>query len=196
VATDGNNEMSTVLFVCTGNICRSPTAAALLAARLASTETGISVDSAGTVELKAPAPPEVIVAGQEVGIDLGDHRGRLITPDDVKDATLILAMARRHVREVVTIDPRAWPRTFTLREIVRRGRSMGPRGASQPLVDWLVFVHHGRRMVDLHGKSKQDDIHDPLGGSLRDYRDSAETISDLVTELADLAWPVRLDSDQ
>jgi protein-tyrosine phosphatase len=183
--------MSTVLFVCTGNICRSPTAAAILASRLASSDPAISVDSVGTADLKAPAPSEVIVAGREVGIDLADHRGRLITPADVEDATLILGMARRHVREVVTIDPGAWPRTFTLREIVRRGQSMGPRGDHQPLVDWLVFVHHGRRMVDLHGKSKQDDIADPLGGSLRDYRGTAESISALVTELADLAWPVR-----
>jgi protein-tyrosine phosphatase len=196
VATDGNNEMSTVLFVCTGNICRSPTAAALLASRSASTHTAISVDSAGTADLKAPAPPEVIVAGQEVGIDLADHRGRLITPEDVNDAALILGMARRHVREVATIGPGAWPRTFTLREIVRRGQSMGPRNEHQTLEDWLVFVHHGRRMVDLHGKSRQDDIADPLGGSLRDYRRAAETISVLVTELADLAWPVRPDSDQ
>ncbi|HEX3461777.1 MAG TPA: hypothetical protein VHT49_12800 [Acidimicrobiales bacterium] len=188
--------MSTVLFVCTGNICRSPTAAALLASRLASTQPAISVDSVGTSDLKAPAPPEVIVAGREVGVDLADHRGRLITPDDVKGATLILGMARRHVREVVTIDPGAWPRTFTLREIVRRGQSMGPRGGHQPMVDWLVFVHHGRRMVDLHGKSTQDDIRDPLGGSLRDYRGAAETISALVTELADLAWPAEPGPDQ
>jgi protein-tyrosine phosphatase len=188
--------MSTVLFVCTGNICRSPTAAALLASRLASIDPAISVDSVGTADLKAPAPPEVIVAGQEVGIDLGKHRGRLITPDDVKDATLVLGMARRHVREVATIDPGAWSRTFTLREIVRRGRSMGPRSQHQSLEDWLVFVHHGRRMVDLQGKSRQDDIADPLGGSLRDYRGAAETIAGLVTELADLAWPVRPGSDQ
>jgi len=63
--------MSTVLFVCTGNIFRSPTAAALLAARLASTEADISLDSVGTA----------------------DHRGRLITPEDMKDATLVLGMA-------------------------------------------------------------------------------------------------------
>jgi protein-tyrosine phosphatase len=187
--------MSTVLFVCTGNICRSPTAAALLAARLASTPTDITVDSVGTADLKAPAPSEVVVAGREVGIDLGEHRGRLITPEDVKGATLVLGMARRHVREVATIDPGAWPRTFTLREIVRRGQSVGPRGG-QSLADWLVFVHHGRRMVDLHGKSRQDDIADPLGGSLRDYRAAAETISFLVAELADLAWPVRPGPDQ
>jgi protein-tyrosine phosphatase len=188
--------MSTVLFVCTGNICRSPTAAALLAARLASTGAEFTVDSVGTADLRAPAPPEVVVAGREVGIDLAEHRGRIITPEDVKDATLVLGMARRHVREVATIDPGAWPRTFTLREIVRRGRSVGPRGGGQSLADWLVFVHHGRRMVDLHGKSRQDDIADPLGGSLRDYRAAAETISDLVAELAGLAWPVRPVPDQ
>jgi protein-tyrosine phosphatase len=170
-------------------------AAALLTFRLASTDPDIRVDSVGTSDLRAPSPPEVVIVGKELGIDLADHRGRLMTPGDVNEATLILGMGRRHVREVVTVDPGAWTRTFTLREIVRRAQSMGPRGAGQSLADWLVFVHHGRRMVDLHGKSPGDDIADPLGGSLRDYRASAETISDLVTELTRLAWPVGAGSD-
>lgn len=66
---------------------------------------------------------------------------------------------------------------------------MRPRDPGQSLEDWLIFVQHGRRMVDLHGKSKDDDIADPLGGSLRGYRLAAETIAGLVSELVRLAWP-------
>ena len=51
------------------------------------------------------------------------------------------------------------------------------------------FRHHGRRMVDLQGKSTRDDIADPLGGSMRDYRVAAETIAGLVGDLIGLAWP-------
>jgi len=181
--------MSTVLFVCTGNICRSPLAAGLLAARLQAAEPGIRVESAGTLDLEVPSPPEVIVTGNDLGIDLAGHRGRPLTPIDVEEASLILGMTRKHVREVVTMDPKAWTRTFTLRELVRRGQMMRPRDTSQSLSDWLVFVHHGRRMVDLHGRSREDDIADPLGGSMRDYRVAAETIDGLIDDLIGLAWP-------
>ena len=136
-----------------------------------------------------PSPPEVIATGNDLGIDLADHRGRLLTPDDVGDATLILGMTRMHVREVVMMDAGAWTRTFTLRELVRRGQMMRPRDEGQSLEDWLVFVNHGRRMVDLQGKSKRDDIADPFGGSMRGYRVAAETIAGLVGELVRLAWP-------
>lgn len=181
--------MTSVLFVCTGNICRSPTAAGLLAARLEATDPAVQVDSAGILDLKIPSPPEVIATGNDLGIDLANHRGRLLTLRDVKTANLILGMTRKHVREVVTMDPGAWTRTFTLHELVRRGQMMRPRDASQTLEDWLVFVQHGRRMVDLQGKSKEDDIADPLGGSMRGYREASETIAGLVDELVRLAWP-------
>jgi hypothetical protein len=71
---------------------------------------------------------------------------------------------------------------------------MGPRGAGQSLADWLVFVHHGRRMVDLHGKSKQDDIADPLGGNLRDYRAARRRSPAWWPSCP--AWPVRAGPDQ
>lgn len=187
--------MTTVLFVCTGNICRSPIAAGLLAARLGSSGPAVRVDSAGILDLDVPSPPEVIATGNDLGIDLADHRGRLITLADVRGATLILGMTRKHVREVVMMDPSAWTRTFTLRELVRRGQLMRPRDANQSLEDWLVFVNHGRRMVDLQGKSRKDDIADPLGGSMRGYRIAAETISGLVSELVRLAWPGLPDRD-
>lgn len=181
--------MSTVLFICTGNLCRSPTASALLASRLASADSDICVDSAGLLDLGAQSPPEVITAGLPLGVDLSGHRGRQVTPADIRGADLILGMTRGHVREVVTMDPGAWSRTFTLPEIVRRGRAVGPRGVGQSLDEWLIFVHQGRRTVDLQGKSAKDDIDDPLGGSARKYRASAESIAGLVDELARLVWP-------
>ncbi len=181
--------MTTVLFVCTGNICRSPLAAGLMAAQLESSDPAVRVDSAGILDLKVPSPPEVIATGNDLGIDLAHHHGRLLTLSDVKEASLILGMTRKHVREVVMMDPSAWTRTFTLRELVRRGQMMRPRDTGQSLEDWLVFVQHGRRMVDLQGKSKEDDIADPLGGSMRGYRVASETIAGLVSELVRLAWP-------
>src|SRR5258708_38417595 len=67
----------TVLVVCHGNICRSPVAAALLARELA--VHGITVQSAGFLGFNRPSPPNALAAAVRHGLDLTDHRSRLVT---------------------------------------------------------------------------------------------------------------------
>jgi protein-tyrosine phosphatase len=148
-----------------------------------------AVSSAGILDLDATSPAPMIAAAAKYGADLGSHTGRQVHPADVSGAALVVGMAREHVREIVLLDPAAWPRTFTLKELVRRGRAVGPRGARQPLADWLDLVHHGRSPEDLLGRSAGDDIPDPMGGPSRGYRASAKQIAELVDDLAVLAWP-------
>jgi hypothetical protein len=45
----------------------------------------------------------------------------------IRHATLRIGLEREHVQEAVLLDGSAWPRTFTLKEIVRRGEEVGPR---------------------------------------------------------------------
>ena len=184
--------MTSVLFVCSGNICRSPTAAALLTARLAGRVDGVTVASVGTLDLDQPSPDEVVAAAAELGADVSAHHSRRFSPDDLAAADLIIGMAREHVREVVLAQPSIFPRTFTLPELVRRGHAVGRRGRLESLADWLARVHEGRRHADLLGKSDEDDVPDPMGGSPSEYRASAKQIAGLVDELVALAWPAEL----
>jgi protein-tyrosine-phosphatase len=87
-----------ILLVCTGNICRSPLAAALLERAL--TERGIAgieVSSAGTGAWDgAPVSEGAYLVGLERGLDLSGHRARLLTRELVEGADLVLTMARHH----------------------------------------------------------------------------------------------------
>ena len=90
--------MSSVLLVCTGNICRSPLAEALLLRELKTRGIeNVKAVSAGTGAWDgAPASEGAYLVGLEHGLDLSGHRARLLTRDMVQQAELILTMARHH----------------------------------------------------------------------------------------------------
>ncbi|MGH7531565.1 MAG: low molecular weight protein arginine phosphatase [Gemmatimonadales bacterium] len=87
-----------VLFVCTGNICRSPLAAALLERALKQRGLDeVRVSSAGTGAWDgAPASEGAYLVGLERGLDLSSHRARLLTREMVEQSDLVLTMARHH----------------------------------------------------------------------------------------------------
>src|SRR5213593_4249684 len=87
-----------ILLVCTGNICRSPLAAALLDRALAQRGSdGLEVASAGTGAWDgAPVSEGAYLVGLERGLDLSAHRARLLTRELIEQADLVLTMARHH----------------------------------------------------------------------------------------------------
>ena len=91
-----------ILFVCTGNTCRSPMAAAI--ARRIASERGlgdIEIGSAGTSAWEgAPASDGALLVGLEHELDLSDHRSRQLTRDLVAGQDVILAMGPHHLERV------------------------------------------------------------------------------------------------
>jgi protein-tyrosine-phosphatase len=185
--------MADILFVCTGNRCRSPVADAIAWRSLRDRNITADVASAGLLEGGAGLPHETVRVLTKRGIDSGDRRSLQVTPELLTASTLILGMDRGHVRELAVLEADAWHKTFTLKEAVRRAHHIGPRRFGEPLDQWVVRLGEGREPSDLLGASSEDDIEDPIGAPYQEHERTAAVIEELLTELLDLVWPDRID---
>ncbi len=108
--------MKTILFVCTGNICRSPMAEGLFR-RMAKGRGDYKVMSAGLGAINGQAPSTYAVRGlKEIGIDITGLRSRMVTAQMVLEADLIFGMTHGHVDAINLLYPQAQEKTFLLRE--------------------------------------------------------------------------------
>jgi protein-tyrosine-phosphatase len=165
-------------------------AEALLARRLAASGATGSVRSAGLLREGDPPPPEVVSVMAAYGLDVAAHRSSLLRAEDLARAGLVLGMAREHVRHVVVADPAAWPRAFTLKELVRRGQQIGRGRPGESLACWLARIHADRDRRALLGDSPNDDVADPIGGPQEAYADTAARLDHLVARLVPLCGPL------
>ena len=101
--------MVRVLFVCSGNTCRSPLAEAI-AKRLVvdAGRTDIEVSSAGTDAWEGSAASDgAMLVGMERNLDLSGHRSRALTAEALATSDLVLVMSPSHVDRVKELDPAA-----------------------------------------------------------------------------------------
>jgi protein-tyrosine phosphatase len=164
-----------VLFVCTGNICRSPTAEALARRELARYPgVPIQVSSAGSHALEGnPAASRSILAASARGASLERHFARELTRRRVRAADLVLCMAAEHRPFVLSYDRSAADRTFLLATFARAA------------VEWDWLATSPAELVALAAEHRQpeqdgDDIDDPLGQPAEAYAACAERLDGLV----------------
>lgn len=108
--------MKTFLFICTGNICRSPMAEALFR-HATQGRTDYRAISAGLGAVDGQPPSTYSVhAMKEIGVDISKQRSRMLTAEMVRQADYILGMTHSHVDTVMLLYPQAAEKTFLLRE--------------------------------------------------------------------------------
>ncbi|HXF35729.1 MAG TPA: low molecular weight protein arginine phosphatase [Actinomycetota bacterium] len=182
--------MPTILVVCTGNICRSPTAAAFLREALERRfgPGAFEVRSAGTMAWEgSPPPPEAVAAGAELGVDLSGHRAAALTHGMVDEADLVVTMAREHRDAIHRAVPAAVGRTFTLKELIFLLEQLPPpRGEGDELLGRVADADRLRAF--LRRPRRDADVVDPLGGDPEEYRRTARVIRDLVERLVAALW--------
>jgi protein-tyrosine phosphatase len=175
-----------VLFVCTGNICRSPIAEALFQSRSRELGVPVSVGSAGSWAQRGnPATTNAIISAREMGLEIEEHRARPLRDHLVRETDLILGLAREHFEEVLDLVPEAAPKTFTLKELAALLETLPPAPVHADRDAAVARIAEADRLRrSASGPAVRDpDVRDPIGSELFAYRDVAwdiETALDAV----------------
>jgi protein-tyrosine-phosphatase len=108
-----------LLFVCTGNTCRSPMAEAFLRRLLPESSLAWEVNSAGlAVFIETQASSGAMATAQHFGLDLSGHKSRQLTESMLAEADLVLVMAAHHERALKESFPHFSAKIHTLKEFL------------------------------------------------------------------------------
>ena len=107
--------MDKIIFICTGNTCRSPMAEGLFRAHGGEDKTGLTAASAGLFTQDGmPASQNAVAAAAELGADITAHRSRMLTPELARDARYLVCMTGAHYDRLCELFPDCADKVFTL----------------------------------------------------------------------------------
>ena len=145
--------MKTILFVCTGNTCRSPMAVGL-AKKALGDRRNIKLKSAGVIAPNGlPASGNAISVMKEIGIDISEHRSTPLTEEVVAEADLVFVMTQIHKLEVINLLEKPGKEVWLVKEF-------GPMTSQKSL-----------------------NVADPIGRPIEIYRHCRDEIRQCVPEL-------------
>lgn len=150
--------MKTILLVCTGNTCRSAMAEGIMRSVLV--EKGIPeseyvVKSAGLAAVDGDrASGNAVLALEGYGIDIKEHKAKMVNRELLKEADLALAMTRGHKDRIIRAFPEFSEKVFTLKEYANAA------GVDRDFYDYDFSL----------------DIQDPFGMNLEEYRRCSQEI--------------------
>ncbi|SDU61090.1 protein-tyrosine phosphatase [Gordonia westfalica] len=165
---DATSTGLSILFVCTGNICRSPIGERVLAGladrmRADGTELAVTSSSAGTGALNGqPIHPHSAAVLTEHGYDAAGFESRYLRPPMLAQADIVLCMSREHRAAAQQMAPARWKRVFTLTEFAALAESGAPDESGT-----LAAIMAGRGRIDPN--SSLLDIVDPMGRPREDF---------------------------
>lgn len=167
-----------ILFVCTGNICRSPTAERLAVAEGARQRIpNLVVSSAGTRAVIAhPVHREAAVILERLGGDASAFAARQLTPRIASDADLIVTMSRDHRDAVLELAPHKLQRTFTMAEVAELASEF--RACTLSSLVELRPQLAGRRLPD---------IADPIGQEAAVFAEVGSKIAAVIPAIVELS---------
>lgn len=144
-----------IMFICTGNICRSAMAHAMLEKRAKEENKDIEVYSCGVFAENGDVPTyEGIDVMREYGIDLSNHRATNIRNSNIKDMDIILCATSSHKNNVISMYPELKEKVYTMKE----------------------YAGYDKRDID---------IKDPWGYGIAIYRMCASEIEDCINKYID-----------